>query len=60
MRSDAAVPGRAEGSTADERWAAWVARGVQHDRTIKKRAIAVALATAAGLALWLTIVLIFG
>jgi hypothetical protein len=60
MTIDAPASGRAEVLTKDERWAAWVARGVEHDRKLKKRSIAIACATAAGLALWLAIVLLIG
>jgi hypothetical protein len=49
---------RAEGVSSDERWAAWVARGVEHDGKIKKRAIAIAAAAAAGAALSLLIFLL--
>ena len=42
----------------DERWAAWVAKGVKHDSTVKKRAIAIAAAIAAGGALSLVIFLL--
>jgi hypothetical protein len=38
---------RAESVSSDERWAAWVARGVEHDRKLKKRAIAIVAAGAA-------------
>ena len=44
--------------TFDERWAAWVAKGVEHDRKIKKRVTAVAV-VASGVALWLAIALLF-
>ena len=46
--------------TADERWAAWVAKGVGYDRKIRKRAIAAAAVIASGLTLWLVIVLLLG
>ena len=45
-------------STSDERWAAWVAKGVEHDRNLKKRAIAIAAAVAVGAALSLVILLL--
>jgi len=44
--------------SSDERWAAWVARGVEHDSKIKKRATAIAAAVAAGVALSLVIFLL--
>ena len=49
---------RAESISSDERWAAWVARGVEHDRKLKKRAIAIAAAVAAGAAMSLVIFLL--
>lgn len=48
---------RAESLSSDERWAAWIARGVEHDRKFKKRAIAIAAAVAAGAAVSLVIFL---
>ena len=45
-------------SASDERWAAWVAKGVEHDRNTKKRVIAIAAAVAAGAALSLVILLL--
>ena len=45
-------------SASDERWAAWVAKGVEHDRNTKKRAIAIAAAVAVGAALSLVILLL--
>lgn len=50
---------RADTSTADQRWSAWVARGAEHDRKIKRRAIAAAV-IASGLGLCLAIVLLLG
>jgi hypothetical protein len=49
---------RAEDISSDHRWAAWVAKGVAHDRTFQKRAIATAAALVAGLALWFVILLL--
>ena len=57
MRTGVVVADRADASTADEQWSAWVARGVDHDRKIKRRAIAAAV-IASGLGLWLAIVLL--
>lgn len=48
----------AEGLTSDERWAAWVAKGVEHDRKTRKRASGILVAVATGVALWLSIVLL--
>ena len=45
-------------SASDERWAAWVAKGVEHDGNTKKRAIAIAAAVAVGAALSLVIFLL--
>ena len=59
MRTGIGVADRADASTADERWSAWVARGVDHDRKIKRRAIAAAI-IASGLGLWRAIVLLLG
>ena len=49
-----------DGDTFDERWAAWVARGAAHDKTIARRAVAGAIVLAAGLVVWLANLLIFG
>jgi hypothetical protein len=59
MQTEIGVADRADARTADERWAAWVAKGVEHDRKTKKRAIAAAAVIASGLTLWLAI-LLFG
>jgi hypothetical protein len=45
--------------SADERWAAWVAKGIEHDRRVKDRAIVIAIVAAGALALWATIALVF-
>jgi hypothetical protein len=50
---------RADASTADERWSAWVAIGAEHDRKIKRRAIAAAVFVT-GVGLCLAIVLLLG
>ena len=52
------VASRPEGLTSDERWTAWVAKGVEHDRKITKRARTVLLAIAAGVVLSLSIALL--
>ena len=49
---------RAESASSDERWDAWVARGVEHDRKLKRRSIAIAAAVAVGAALSLVIFLL--
>jgi hypothetical protein len=58
MTTETVAYTRAEGVSSDERWTAWVARGVELDRKIKKRAIAIAAAVAVGFALSLVIVLL--
>ena len=60
MQTEIAVSDKADASTADERWAAWVAKGAAHERKTKKRAIAVAAVIVSGVGLWLAIVLLFG
>jgi hypothetical protein len=60
MATETGVFDRANASTADERWAAWVARGVEHDIKIKKRAVGMAALVAGGVALWLAIALVLG
>jgi hypothetical protein len=35
---------RAEERTADQRWAAWIAKGAEHDKRMTTRVIAIALA----------------
>ena len=52
MYAEKSVDGWAEANTADERWAAWLAKGVAQDRKTKKRAIAAAVVVASGLGLW--------
>jgi hypothetical protein len=49
-----------DATTADERWAAWVARGVAHDKQSRKRAIAAAAFVATGIGIWLAIALLLG
>jgi hypothetical protein len=58
MANETVADTRAARASSDERWAAWVARGVEHDRKIKKRLIAVATAVAAGAALSFVIFLL--
>jgi hypothetical protein len=57
MVTETAVYTQAEGGSSDERWAAWVAKGLEHDRKIKKRAIPIGVAVATGVALSLLIFL---
>jgi hypothetical protein len=52
------VASRADGLTSDERWTAWVAKGVEHDRKMRTRARALLVGISAGAALWLAIVLL--
>jgi hypothetical protein len=56
MHTEMGVADRTDASTADERWAAWVARGVEHDSKTRKRAIAAAAVVVSGVGLWLAIV----
>jgi hypothetical protein len=58
MATETVAYSRAERVSSDERWAAWVARGVEHDRKIKQRGVAIAIAVAAGAALSLAISLL--
>jgi len=58
IATDAVAYTRAQVASSDERWAAWVARGLEHDRQIKKRLIAIATAIAAGGALSLVVFLL--
>jgi hypothetical protein len=60
VHTEIGVADRADAGTADERWAAWVARGVEHDRKTRKRAIAAAAVVFSGLGLWLAIVRLLG
>jgi len=60
MQTEIGVVDRAEARLADERWTAWVAKGVDHDRKTKKRAVAAVAVVASGLALWLATVLLLG
>ena len=55
MATETVAYSRAERVSSDERWAAWVARGVEHDRKIKQRGVTIATAVAAGAALSLAI-----
>ena len=45
--------------TADERWAAWLARGAENDRKLNTRVIVIGSVLAAGVVSWLTIALMF-
>ena len=58
MATETVAYSRAESVSSDERWAAWVAKGVEHDKKIKKRVVAIAAAIAAGGALSLVIFLL--
>ena len=58
MATETVAYSRAESVSSDERWAAWVAKGVEHDKKIKKRVLAIAAAIAAGGALSLVIFLL--
>ena len=58
MATDTVAFSRAEVVSSDERGAAWVEKGAEHDRKIKGRAIAVAAAVAAGAFLSLIVFLL--
>ena len=58
MATETVAYSRTESVSSDERWAAWVAKGVEHDSTVKKRAIAIAAAIAVCGALSLVIFLL--
>ena len=58
MATETVAYSRPESVSSDERWAAWVAKGVEHDKKIKKRVIAIAAALAAGSVLSLVIFLL--
>ena len=61
MHTEMGGADRADVSTADERWAAWVARGVEHDRKTRKRALAAAAVIASGgVGLWLAFGFLLG
>ena len=47
-------------TTSEQRWTAWLARGVARDKKINKLALAVALAVAGLLALWFAVFLSLG
>ena len=47
-------------TTADQRWAAWVARGVKSDRKNEKRFLGAAALLASGLVVWLALVVLLG
>ena len=51
MATETVAYSRAALLSFDERWAAWVAKGVEHDRTLNIRAVAIATAVAVGAAL---------
>ena len=60
MHTEKAIADRTDASTSDERWAAWVARGVENEKKTKRRAIGAAAVIASGLGLWLAIFLVLG
>jgi len=51
--TDTIADQRAEALAAEERWIAWVARGREYDRHLKRRAVIGAVAIAAVVALGL-------
>jgi hypothetical protein len=60
VTGDVVASHAAGGNTFDERWAAWVARGVKQDKTIARRAVVFAVVLAAGLGVWVANLFIFG
>lgn len=42
-----------EASGYERRWKVWVAKGVEHDRTLHSRTVGVAVVAIIGLVLWL-------
>jgi len=58
MTSETVVADMVTASTFDERWTAWVARGVKQDRKARKRALAAAGVLGGGVVLWLVIVML--
>jgi hypothetical protein len=59
MSKYAAAAAFAAAPPADERWTAWVARGIERDRKARKRAVDVAIAVCGLLALGSAIALMF-
>jgi hypothetical protein len=57
MQTEMGNADRTDASTLDKSWAAWVA---EHDKKVKKRAVASAIALFSGLALWAANVVLFG
>jgi hypothetical protein len=60
MHTELAVSDQTVASTFDERWQAWVARGVEHGRKTRTRAFAAAAVIAGGALVWLAVVLLVG
>jgi hypothetical protein len=42
--------------TTDQRWARWIAKGIEQDRRTRKQLVAVAVAIACGFLAWLMMV----
>jgi hypothetical protein len=53
MQTEMTIATVADTRTDDQRWAAWVAKGIAHDKKNGTRVIAVAALLASGVALWL-------
>lgn len=53
-------PPRAVAATADERWAQWTDRGVQNDRLMHGRIVALAVVFTTGLIAWLVLAGLIG
>lgn len=60
MYTEIAVADAAAERTADERWADWVARGVESNKKSRKRMTVVAAAALGGVVLWLATALLRG
>lgn len=58
MALETAAARPAEELTSDQRWAAWVAKGREHDRTARKRGRALLVVIAIAAALWLLLALL--
>jgi hypothetical protein len=60
MHTEMGTADRTDASTLDQRWAAWVIKGAEHDKKIRKRMITAAAVIGTGLGLWAAIVVLFG
>jgi hypothetical protein len=60
MHSEMGVADGADPRTDDQRWAAWVAKGIEHDGKGRQHAIVVAAVLAGGLGLGLATAFLLG